>query len=146
MAEAKGTILIAEDDLTLRDMYQARLEAGSYRVLVAANGEEALKILEQGEPDVILLDIMMPKINGLDVLEKMKKNSVTKDIPVLILTVLIQDQTRVKGLMSGADDYLIKSETMPGEVIKKVEAAMAKAKKASSPSNPQPNNQNQQTI
>ncbi len=128
MAEAKGTILIAEDDLTLRDMYQARLEAGGYRVLLAANGEEALKILEQEEPDMILLDIMMPKINGLDVLEKMKRNPATKGIPVIILTVLIQDQTRVKSLMSGADDYLIKSETMPGEVIKKIEEVLAKSK------------------
>jgi len=128
MAEARGTILIAEDDLTLRDMYQARLEAGGFRVLLAANGEEALKILEQEKPDVVLLDIMMPKLNGLDVLEKMKKNPATKDIPVIILTVLIQDQTRVKGLMSGADDYLIKSETMPGEVVKKIEEVLAKSK------------------
>ena len=128
MAEAKGIILVAEDDLTLRDMYQARLEAGGYRVLLAANGEEALKILEQEKPDMLLLDIMMPKINGLDVLEKMKKNPTTKDVPVIILTVLIQDQTRVKGLMSGADDYLIKSETMPGEVVKKIEEVLAKSK------------------
>jgi len=128
MAEAKGIILIAEDDLTLRDMYQSRLEAGGYRVLLAANGEEALKVLEQEKPDMLLLDIMMPKINGLDVLEKMKKNPTTKDIPVIILTVLIQDQTRVKGLMSGADDYLIKSETMPGEVVKRIEEVLAKSK------------------
>lgn len=128
-AQAKGTVLIAEDDLTLRDMYQARLEAGGFRVLLAANGEEALKILEKEKPDVALLDIMMPKINGLDVLEKMKKNPATKDIPAIILTVLIQDQTRVKGLMSGADDYLIKSETMPGEVIAKVEKMIKKTKK-----------------
>jgi two-component system phosphate regulon response regulator PhoB len=128
MAEAIGTILLAEDDLTLRDMYQIRLEAEGYRILLASNGEEALKILETETPDICLLDIMMPKVNGLDVLEKMKKNPVTKAIPVIILTVLIQDQTRVKGLMSGADDYLIKSETMPGEVIKKVADTIAKSK------------------
>lgn len=128
MAEAKGTILLAEDDLTLRDMYQIRLEAEGYRVLIASNGEEALQILESETPDVCLLDIMMPKVNGLDVLEKMKKNPQTQNIPVIILTVLIQDQTRVKGLMSGADDYLIKSETMPGEVIKKVAEVIAKSK------------------
>ena len=128
MAEAKATILLAEDDLTLRDMYQIRLESSDYRVLVAANGEEALKVLEENKPDVILLDIMMPKINGLDVLEKIKKNPATKDIPVIILTVLVQDQTRVKGLMTGADDYLIKSETMPGEVVKRIEAVLEKSR------------------
>ena len=126
MGEAKGTVLIAEDDLTLRDMYQIRLEAEDFRVLTAANGEEALRIMQKEKLDMVLLDIMMPKMNGLDVLEKMKKDPSTKNIPVIILTVLIQDQTRVKGLMSGADDYLIKSETMPGEVIERIQAVLKK--------------------
>ena len=73
MGEAKGTVLIAEDDLTLRDMYQIRLEAEDFRVLTAANGEEALRIMQKEKLDVVLLDIMMPKMNGLDVLEKMTK-------------------------------------------------------------------------
>ncbi len=126
--EAKGTILIADDDITLRDMYQTRLETDGYKVLVAADGEETLDVIKQQNPDVVLLDIMMPKMNGLDVLAQMKKDENMKKIPVVILTALIQDLTKVKSLMGGADDYLMKSEVMPGEVIKKVEKVMAKAR------------------
>jgi len=126
--EAKGTVLIADDDITLRDMYQTRLETDGYKVLVAADGKETLNVIKQQKPDVVLLDIMMPKMNGLDVLAQMKKDETMKMIPVIILTALIQDLTKVKSLMGGADDYLMKSEVMPGEVIKKVEKVMAKAK------------------
>jgi len=109
-------------------MYQTRLETDGYKVLVAADGKETLNVIKQQKPDVVLLDIMMPKMNGLDVLAQMKKDETMKMIPVIILTALIQDLTKVKSLMGGADDYLMKSEVMPGEVIKKVEKVMAKAK------------------
>ena len=125
--QVKGTILIADDDITLRDMYQTRLETDGYKVLVAADGEEALQVVKDQNPKVVLLDIMMPKMNGLDVLATMKKDEEMKKIPVIILTALIQDLTKVKSLLGGADDYLMKSEVMPGEVIKKVEGVLAKA-------------------
>jgi CheY-like chemotaxis protein len=124
----KGSVLVADDDITLRDMYQTRLETEGYKVLVAADGEETLKIIKEQKPDLVLLDIMMPKMNGLDVLAQMKKDETMKAIPVIILTALIQDLTKVKSLMSGADDYLMKSEVMPGEVIKKVESVLAKSR------------------
>lgn len=127
--QAKAKILIADDDITLRDMYQARLETDGYKVLVAADGEETLKVIREQKPDLILLDIMMPKMNGLDVLEYVKKDPQMRDIPVIVLTALIQDLTKVKSLMSGADDYLMKSEVMPGEVIQKVRETLAKAGK-----------------
>ena len=127
---AKARILIADDDITLRDMYKLRLEADNFEVLIAADGEEALGILRKEKPDLILLDIMMPKINGLDVLAEIKKDPTLKEIPVIMLTALIQDVTKVKSLMSGADDYLMKSEVMPGEVITKVNQVLDAAKKA----------------
>lgn len=126
--QAKGTVLIADDDITLRDMYQTRLETDGYKCIVAADGEETLKVIKEQTPDVVLLDIMMPKMNGLDVLAQMKKDENMKKIPVIILTALIQDLTKVKSLMGGADDYLMKSEVMPGEVIKKVEGVLRKAR------------------
>jgi len=124
----KGTVLVADDDITLRDMYQTRLETEGYQVIVAADGEETLNLVKEKKPAVVLLDIMMPKMNGLDVLAAMKKDETMKNIPVIILTALIQDLTKVKSLMSGADDYLMKSEVMPGEVIKKVEGVLEKSK------------------
>jgi len=128
--QAKAKVLIADDDITLRDMYKERLEMDSYKVLVAADGEETLKVIKEQKPDLVLLDIMMPKMNGLDVLEQMKKDDQMKAIPVIVLTALIQDLTKVKSLMSGADDYLMKSEIMPGEVIKKVRETLAKSGKS----------------
>ena len=136
--EAKATVLIADDDLTLRDMYKARLEADGFQVLVAADGEEALKVISDQKPDLILLDIMMPKVNGLDVLADMKKDINLKKIPVIILTALIQDLTKIKSLMTGADDYLMKSEVMPGEVIEKVKGVLQKSKSGAASPDAQP--------
>jgi two-component system response regulator ResD len=126
MAGATKTILIVDDDLTLREMYVERLKLEGFEVDMAKDGEEAIQRAKTGHPDVILLDIMMPKINGLDVLKMLKSDDETKDIPVLLLTALIQDIDKTKGLSSGADDYIVKSETMPGEVIEKIKTALEK--------------------
>lgn len=126
MAEPGKSILIVDDDLTLREMYVERLRAEGYVVDAAQDGEEALQKAKQDIPNLILLDIMMPKINGLDVLKMLKSDDDTKNIPVLLLTALIQDIDRTKGLTSGADDYIVKSETMPGEVIEKIKTALEK--------------------
>ncbi len=120
------TILIVDDDITLREMYVERLRAEGFVVDSARDGEEAITRAKTGKPNIILLDIMMPKINGLDVLKMLKSDDETKDIPVLLLTALIQDIDKAKGLTSGADDYIVKSETMPGEVIEKIKNTLAK--------------------
>ena len=124
----KGKVLIADDDITLRDMYKLRLEAEGYEVLSAGDGEEAISEIRKEKPDLVLLDIMMPKINGLDVLAELKKDIHFKHIPVIMLTALIQDVTKVKSLMTGADDYLMKSEVMPGDVIAKVNQVLQASK------------------
>jgi len=121
------SILLVDDDMTLREMYTERLKAEGYGVMTARDGEEALQIATDNHPNVILLDIMMPKINGLDVLKKLKEQSETKDIPVIVLTALIQDQERKESMARGANDYIVKSETMPGEVIDKVHALINKS-------------------
>lgn len=126
MAEAGKSILIVDDDLTLREMYVERLQAEGFVVDSAKDGEEAIQKAKIDHPNVILLDIMMPKINGLDVLKMLKSDEETKDIPVLLLTALIQDIDKTKGMSSGADDYIVKSETMPGEVIEKIRIALEK--------------------
>lgn len=122
--EEGRTILLVDDDLTLREMYEERLKAEGFTIVQASNGEEALSKAKDIKPNLILLDIMMPKINGFDVLKGLKADSELKDIPVIILTALIQDVDRVQGDKLGATDYIVKSETMPGEVLTKIRKAM----------------------
>ncbi|MEI6040088.1 MAG: response regulator [Candidatus Berkelbacteria bacterium] len=122
--ESGKVILLVDDDLTLREMYDERLKAEGFEIIQASNGEEALASAHDTKPNVILLDVMMPKINGFDVLKQLKEDEDTKDIPVIILTALIQDVDRLQGKKLGAADYIVKSETMPGEVISKIKAVM----------------------
>jgi len=125
MEEGK-VILLVDDDLTLREMYEERLKAEGFDIIQASNGEEAIKKAKENKPNVILLDIMMPKINGFDVLKELKADPDLKEIPVIVLTALIQDVDRVQGKKLGAVDYIVKSETMPGEVIAKIQNAIGK--------------------
>lgn len=129
MGDKKAKILIVDDDLPLLEMYEGRLQQEGYEVITAKNGEEGLARAVDSNPDLILLDIMMPKVNGFDVLDILKTTPETKNIPVLILTVLIQEQDKERGLKSGAADYIIKSETMPGGVIEKIKVVLEQGKK-----------------
>ncbi|MGA2666799.1 MAG: response regulator [Patescibacteria group bacterium] len=118
------TLLLVDDDLTLREMYEERLKAEGFTIVQASNGEEALAKAKEIKPAIILLDIMMPKVNGFDVLKSLKANPDLKEIPVIVLSALIQDVDRAEGKRLGAADYIVKSETMPGEVIEKIKAAL----------------------
>jgi CheY-like chemotaxis protein len=120
----KKTILIVDDDMILRQMYGARLEAEGYKIIFAGNGEEALKLAKEQKPDALILDIMMPKINGIDVLKTLRADSNTKEIPVVVLTALIQQIEEIKKVIGPKDSYLTKSETVPAEVVEKVQAAL----------------------
>ena len=126
MAEANKSISLVDDDLTLREMYSERLKAEGFAVDTAKDGEEALAKATSSKPNMILLDIMMPKINGLEVLKRLRAQPTTKDIPVIVLTALIQDREKMESITQGADDYIVKSETMPGDVIAKVKKVLEK--------------------
>lgn len=126
----KTRILVVDDDQTLLDMYKERLEASDYEVEIATDGEQGLAKAVDYLPNCIMLDVLMPKVNGFDVLESIRSNKETKDIPVIMLTALVQDSNKQKGITEGADDYLIKSETMPGDVIKKIESVINKKREA----------------
>lgn len=125
MAEGK-TILLVDDDLTLLEMYEDRLKAEGYTIVQAKNGEEALSKVREVKPSLVILDIMMPKVNGFDVLKNLRADQEFKDIPIIMLTALIQDVDRAQGKKLGATDYIVKSETMPGEVIAKIKKALEK--------------------
>ncbi len=117
-------ILIVEDDIPLRDMYQARLEMEGYKVLVADDGESGLAITTREKPSLIILDLMMPKISGMDILDILKSTPETKNIPIIVLTALTTNKT--KSLVYGAEDYLVKAETSLEEIIDKVKSVLKK--------------------
>lgn len=120
MADGKK-VMIVDDDLVLRQMYGERLKADNYEVIEAGSGQEALDILKTVTPDIILLDIMMPKMNGIDVLKTLRSDENTKNIPVVVLTALLQQIEQIKSLLTEKDSYLTKSTTVPAEVLKKVQ-------------------------
>ena len=130
--QASLRVLIVDDDQTLCDMYAERLQVEGFEVIVAHNGEEGAAKAVEYLPDVILLDIMMPKVNGFNTLEILKSTQETKDIPVLLLTALIQEENKQRGLQAGAEDYIIKSESMPGTVIDKIKEVVARAQQRKS--------------
>lgn len=130
MPDSKEKILIVEDDKSLREMYQLRLSINGYDVIEAGDGEEGLDVAIKEKPDLILLDIMMPKMSGMDVLDILKSTPETKDIPVIVLTALTEEHVKSKGLVYGAEDYLVKSQTMPGQVVEKIEGVLNKRKES----------------
>lgn len=121
-------LLIVDDDMTLRELYEERMRAEGYIIISAADGEEAIEKATKEQPDIILLDIMMPKINGIDVMKTLREKEETANIPIIILTALIQEIDKVKSMMKPYDSYLIKSEIMPKDVVDKVKTCLETAK------------------
>lgn len=118
-------ILLIEDDPLMVRMYQRKLLTDKYEVEVAVDGEEGLAKVRSFRPDLVLLDIMMPKLNGLQVLERMKADPTIASIPVVILTNLGSLQEDIeRGLELGAVAYLVKSAYRPDEVIAKVKEVL----------------------
>ncbi len=114
------TILLVEDDDFLLNMYKVKLELEDYKVLTTSNGETGLALIRDKKPDLVLLDIILPKLSGFEVLKSMQQDKDTKNIPVVILSNLGQREDIKKGLKLGARDYLIKAHFLPSEVIEKV--------------------------
>jgi len=110
-------ILIVEDDMELRELYEQRLRLEKFDVRLAADGRSGFDLAQSENPDVILLDLRLPKLNGFEFLKNLKKNPGTKDTPVVVLSALWQDEDKKKAMELGADIYLVKSETIPKEVV-----------------------------
>jgi two-component system, cell cycle sensor histidine kinase and response regulator CckA len=114
------TIMIVEDDSFVLDIYQTKLRQEGFEIVSAVNGVDAMKKLETAKPDLILLDILMPYMDGLEVLERIKERPELKEIPIILLTNLSQKEEIDKGMGLGAKDYLIKSHFTPSEVLEKI--------------------------
>lgn len=119
------SILIVEDDPLMNRMYQKIFKFEKYDVESATDGEAGLEKARKNNPMLILLDIMMPKMNGLQVLEKLKSDPETKKIPVVMLTNLAGEKDAEKALMKGAVKYIVKSEHDPKQVVTMVKQIIA---------------------
>lgn len=120
-------LLLIEDDITLRDLYTARFSLEGFEIDVATDGETGLKKVKEMKPDVVLLDLRIPKLTGFEVLRQIKDSSATKDIPVIVLTALNGGEDRQKVMELGAAAFLTKSETVPKEVLAQIKAVMGEA-------------------
>ena len=108
MAQQRWRVLFVDDDVGIQKLYAKRLEVAGYVVSLATDGEEALKKITAEHPDVVILDIMLPKLNGYEVCAQLKKNPATQAIPIVMLTAKDQPKDHLTGLMLGADVYLTK--------------------------------------
>jgi len=114
------TILIVEDDKFLRELITQKLIKEGYETSEAIDGEEGIKKIKEEKPDLVLLDLILPGIDGFEVLSKMKEDLALAQIPVIILSNLGQKEDVERGLKLGAVDYLIKAHFTPGEIIEKI--------------------------
>ena len=127
--EKKSKILLVEDDNFLVEMYTTKFELEGFEVISAEDGQKGLDMVKRENPDIILLDILMPKMDGFAVLDALKKDKTTADIPVILLTNLGQKDDVKKGFEKGAVGYLIKAHFMPSEVVDKIKKILKEHKK-----------------
>jgi len=118
--DAKKKILLVEDDTALASVYQSRLELEGFEVAVVHNGEDALSTVMSFHPDLVLLDAMMPKISGFDVLDILRNTPETANIRVIMLTALSQAKDKERAQSLGVDDYLVKSQVVIGDVVDRI--------------------------
>jgi len=124
MTNPQKIILIIEDDKFLRELITQKLIKEGYGVSEAVDGEEGIKKVKEEKPDLVVLDLILPGIDGFEVLSRMREESALTSIPVIILSNLGQKEDVEKGLKLGAVDYLIKAHFTPGEIIDKIKAAL----------------------
>ena len=117
---AKKKILLVEDDPALSGVYKSRLDMEGFDVREVNNGEKAISMASDFKPDLILLDAMMPKVSGFDVLDILKNTPATAGIIVIMLTALSQPSDKERAEKMGVDDYLVKSQVVIGDVVDKV--------------------------
>lgn len=118
--ENKPKILLIEDDTDQIFLYQSKFKIEGFDLIFSRTGQEGLKLAKKENPEVILLDLVLIAENGLDVLAMLKKDPELKRIPVIILTNLVQEGTKERAKALGATDFLVKTDMMPSDVVKRV--------------------------
>ncbi|MCX6725306.1 MAG: response regulator [Candidatus Saccharibacteria bacterium] len=119
-APTNKKVLLVEDDEALASVYVTRLEAEGFMIKRVPNGEDALSAALEFHPDLILLDVMMPKINGFDVLDILRNTPETANVRVIMLTALSQETDKQRAKSMGVDDYLVKSQVVIADVVAKI--------------------------
>ena len=121
----RDTILLVEDDQLLLQMYEQRLAHDEFEVITATNGEACLRALEQCTPEAIVLDLVMPGLDGFDVLRRLKQHPGWRDIPVLVFSNRGAPEDIETALDLGATDYIVKTQSTPSDLVEKVQTMLA---------------------
>ncbi len=119
-SEHKKRILLVEDDDALANVYVVRLQAEGFDVMRVANGEDALATAVSYKPDLVLLDVMMPKVSGFDVLDILRNTPETANLKIIMLTALSQESDKLRAESLGVDEYLVKSQVVITDVIDRI--------------------------
>lgn len=122
MGNSKKKVLVIEDDPAIQAMYKGKFEADGYEVFTAGTGADGLEIAKKEDLGIIMLDIILPQMDGFMVLEGLKSDAKTKNIPVIMLTNLGTDEDKAKGQKMGAVDYIVKANLTPAEVSEKIKS------------------------
>jgi DNA-binding response OmpR family regulator len=116
MPDKKYNILLMEDDVAIASMYKIKFEQAGFNVTIFDNGADGLEYAKKAKPDIILLDVMMPQLDGFAVLEEIRSDISNTNIPVIMLTNLSTEEDKLKGKKFGATDYLVKADLTPAQV------------------------------
>lgn len=130
MSEIRPSILLVEDEPSQREVLTYNLEAEGFRVIPAANGEEALMLVREESPDLVLLDWMLPNVSGIEVCRQLKGSPGTRSLPILMLSARSEEVDRVRGLETGADDYVVKPYSIV-ELMARTRALLRRTRPAS---------------
>ncbi len=122
-----ATVLVVDDEPNIREVIRFALEGSAFRVLEAGHADEARRLIQSGEPDLILLDWMLPGRSGLELAQQLKQNSKTRTIPIIMVSARGEEEDRVRGLETGADDYIAKPFS-PREMVARVNAVLRRSK------------------
>ncbi|SMC44221.1 phosphate regulon transcriptional regulator PhoB [Primorskyibacter flagellatus] len=129
MSASQPTVLVVEDEASQREILSYNLEAEGFRVAVAENGEEAMLLVAEEAPDLVVLDWMLPNVSGIEVCRRIKSRSDTRSIPVIMLSARTEEVDRVRGLETGADDYVVKPFSVV-ELMARVRAQLRRTRPA----------------
>ena len=130
MSADQPTVLLVEDEAAQREVLGYNLEAEGFRVARAENGEEALMLLNEENPDIVVLDWMLPNVSGIEVCRQIKSRPETRNVPVIMLSARSEEVDRVRGLETGADDYVVKPYSVV-ELMARVRAQLRRARPSS---------------